>query len=271
MFQFGVSALAVFSGGAYYTMRPMQNACFVAGTMVHTATGLVAIEDIKAGDRVLSINEKTGGTGEKPVLKTFVNESSKLVHLFVNGEVITTTPSHLFYDVNKGWTPAASLTCGSVLMLSDSSSVKASKATFERLEKPVKVFNFEVADWHTYYVGTVGVSVHNDCEYRINSDGEIVVTDWKDYPEGQPKPGGTLRLIDGDEYDAARRVANAANRNIHNTDPSLAGQQIHEVKPVKWGGSPTDTANKIALPPSEHYKLTGWWKTFQAAIENNSN
>lgn len=74
-----------------------------------------------------------------------------------------------------------------------------------------------------------------------------------------------------DEYEAARKAANTANRNIHNADPSLKGLDIHEVKPVKWGGSPTDISNKIPLSRSEHAKLTGWWKTFQAAVEENSS
>jgi hypothetical protein len=31
------------------------------------------------------------------------------------------------------------------------------------LEAPIKVYNFEVADYHTYYVGESAVLVHNDC------------------------------------------------------------------------------------------------------------
>ena len=27
------------------------------------------------------------------------------------------------------------------------------------------MYNFEVADWHTYYVGNIGVLVHNDCNF----------------------------------------------------------------------------------------------------------
>ena len=33
----------------------------------------------------------------------------------------------------------------------------------EILEAPVTVYNFEVADYHTYFVGTNGVLVHNSC------------------------------------------------------------------------------------------------------------
>jgi hypothetical protein len=189
MFQFGVSALAVFSGSAYYTMRPMQNACFVAGTMVLTAAGLVAIERIKAGDRVISTNTETQESGEKAVLKTFSNVSNELVHVFVNDEEIVATPSHLFYDTYKGWTPAANLTSDSVLRLADASSVRVDKTFFDSIETPVEVFNFQVADWHTYHVGTLGLLVHNDCvDNKLNGirrETEVEIELKKTYPESE--------------------------------------------------------------------------------------
>jgi len=45
-FQIAVNALAVFSAGAASTMK-----CFVAGTMILTVAGLVAIENIRQGTR----------------------------------------------------------------------------------------------------------------------------------------------------------------------------------------------------------------------------
>ena len=53
-FQMGVSMLSSFSGAASQNM-----ACFIAGTMVLTATGLVAIEKLSAGDVVISTNPDT--------------------------------------------------------------------------------------------------------------------------------------------------------------------------------------------------------------------
>jgi hypothetical protein len=40
---------------------------------------------------------------------------------------------------------------------------------------------------------------------------------------------------------------------------AYAGKQIHEVLPVKFGGNPTDPANKIALTPGQHAELTNFW------------
>ena len=61
-FQMGVSMLSSFSGAASQNM-----ACFIAGTMVLTATGLVAIEKLSAGDvagrnRLQDCRPKTAGS-----------------------------------------------------------------------------------------------------------------------------------------------------------------------------------------------------------------
>jgi len=61
--------------------------CFVAGTMVLTAAGLVAIENIKVGDKVIAANPETFEVAEKTVLETYVRETTELLHLRIGGEV----------------------------------------------------------------------------------------------------------------------------------------------------------------------------------------
>ncbi|MCL2137600.1 MAG: polymorphic toxin-type HINT domain-containing protein [Coriobacteriia bacterium] len=166
VFQFTVSAVAVFSGSAYNTMKPMDRACFVAGTLVMTASGFVAIESIVAGDTVVSTDPDTLVTGEKQVIKTFINEASELVHVLAGGEEIIATADHPFYVAGKGWTAAADLAKGSTLLLQGDSRVIVDGITLDSLDEPVAVYNLEVADWHTYHVGIAGLLVHNDCAPR---------------------------------------------------------------------------------------------------------
>jgi RHS repeat-associated protein len=90
-------------------------------------------------------------------------------------------------------------------------------------------------------------------------EGSFPIRDWEGYPEGVPQPEGPFRLLEGQEYQTARQAANKANRAMHVADPSLAGKQIHEIKPVKFGGSATDAANKVPLPRPEHTPVTNWW------------
>ncbi len=96
--------------------------------------------------------------------------------------------------------------------------------------------------------------------------GAFNVASWKGYPSGVPRPGGTLRVVEGAEYQEARKAANSANSAIHRADPSLAGQQIHEIQPVKFGGSPTDPTNKIPLSPGQHAQVTTWWNRLLRSI-----
>jgi hypothetical protein len=112
-------------------------------------------------------------------------------------------------------------------------------------------------------VGAVGATAKVASEIP---QGSFSIFSWAGYPASLPKPTGIFRLLEGAEYDAARKAANAANRAMHKADPTLAGKQIHEVKPVKFGGNPTEPANKIPLQPKEHTEITTWWNRLMRDI-----
>ena len=140
-----------------------SKACFVAGTAILTSIGYVAIEDITAGDEVWSEDPETGEKKLKEVVQTFVNETDELVHVHVNGEEIVTTPEHPFYVPKKGWVGAIDLRAGDILVLQSGEYVVVELVQHEILESPITVYNFEVEDFHTYYVGENSVLVHNVC------------------------------------------------------------------------------------------------------------
>ena len=137
--------------------------CFVAGTLVLTVAGTVVIETIQAGDMVWAWDEETGEVAPKEVVETYINESYELIHVFVDGEEIITTPAHPFYSPVKGWTNAVHLRAGDILVLVNGEYVIVEKVQHEILETPVTVYNFQVEDYHTYYVSDAGVLVHNNC------------------------------------------------------------------------------------------------------------
>lgn len=124
----------------------------------------MAIEDIKAGDLVWAWNEETGQAELKPVVETYVNETTELTHVFVDGEEIISTPSHPFYSPVKGWTAACKLRAGDILQTVNGEYVVVEWVQHELLENPVKVYNFQVEDDHTYYVGDNRILVHNLCQ-----------------------------------------------------------------------------------------------------------
>ena len=108
-----------------------------------------------------------------------MNETDELVYVTVDGEEIVTTPSHPFYVPRQGWTDAIHLKAGDILLTVNGEYVVVEKVQHELLEIPVTVYNFEVEDFHTYYVGD-GVLVHNACggETPATAKGKKMHKDW---------------------------------------------------------------------------------------------
>lgn len=140
-----------------------KTSCFVAGTAILAKDGYIPIEQIQAGDYVYAEDTDTYEKAFKKVLRTFESETSRLVHVCVNGERIITTPEHPFYVVNNGWIEASRLKEGDVLILANGQSTSVDKIICEQLPAPIVVYNFEVDEFHTYYVGESSVLVHNTC------------------------------------------------------------------------------------------------------------
>ena len=52
---------------------------------------------------------------------------------------------------------------GNILRTSDKQNPQVTKVEKEYLDEPIKVYNFEVEDFHTYYVSEKSILVHNGC------------------------------------------------------------------------------------------------------------
>jgi hypothetical protein len=149
--------------------------------------------------------EFTGEEGFKPVVRLFRNAADRLVHLSYRRDpgsarrgatgskggdaddgddpaTITGTDEHPFWSLTRdGWVAMGELKPGERLLLADGEAT-VTAIRIEHLDTPVTVYNFEVADWHTYHVGSQAagwVFVHNAC--RV-TEGSIA-------PHGrQPRP-----------------------------------------------------------------------------------
>ena len=138
--------------------------CFVEGTLVATEKGEKRIEDIAVGDVILSRDPdatKVATPVKQVVTQTFVREVDTVLDIRIGSEVITATPEHPFWVEGAGWTSAGQLRRGSSLLTKDGPFVIVDSIATRHGK--FKVYNFEVANTHTYYVSALGILVHNQC------------------------------------------------------------------------------------------------------------
>jgi hypothetical protein len=146
--------------------------CFTAGTLVHTKDGTKVIEDIKVGDEVLSKSDVTGEVTYKKVVNTFIRQTDEIYNVnFTNNSILETTWNHPFRRFksvlpgdtssieNSEWTETRDLKKGDHLYSADGSLLVVESVIIEQREETV--YNFEVEDFHTYFVGEDSVWVHN--------------------------------------------------------------------------------------------------------------
>ena len=156
--------------------------CFTGDTEVYTSDGLVCIEDVQVGDSVWAYNSETGETELKEVLNVWVKETDEILHVSTSdGETIDTTTNHPFYVEEKGWVAAGDLEFGDTLVTADGDEVEVTEIELERLDEPILVYNLEVEEYHTYFVGNSRVLVHN--VYKKGSDAEKKLVNM--YPDGK--------------------------------------------------------------------------------------
>ena len=138
------------------------SSCFVAGTKVLTPKGKKNIEDVQVGDWVVAAEPSTDGEIKNcKVLKIFTRETKTLIDIYVGDKIISTTEEHPFWVMEEGWVKAKDLKVGVFLQTSTKKVVPISR--IERQEEKVAVYNFEVENFHTYFVSDLEILVHNNC------------------------------------------------------------------------------------------------------------
>lgn len=94
----------------------------------------------------------------------FRNTTDEWYHIHVNEQDITCTTEHPFYVAElDGFVSAKDLKAGQHVLLADGSCAVIDGILVEELSNAENTYNFEVEDFHTYYVSEDKVLVHNTC------------------------------------------------------------------------------------------------------------
>ena len=221
--------------------------CFTAETLISTEDGLVPIEDIEEGTLVWSQDPETGEVTLKKVVQTFESITDTILYIKVAGQTIETTEHHVFYIENVGWIPASMIEEGDVVILQS-----GHKATVEKIDKVVHdeaitVYNFEVEDFHTYFVSDASVLVHNNgCQ---NNNKKVVVSKKGSLKKAKLPTKGKIRYIP------------PKNWNPSETLPKRNGGYVDKFGNV-WTQGPSRTKNQnfewdVQLSKKEKSSL-GW-------------
>ena len=156
---FVVSSIA----GFFSAVKTAGQACFTGDTLVATENGQIRIDELQVGDKVWAYNVETGETELKTVLKVYVHSVDEILHLYTDEGVIDTTTNHPFFVIGKGWTAAGDLVEGDEVYNLDGSTSVVLGSEIEKLDECVLVYNLEVEDFHSYFVGEYKILVHNSC------------------------------------------------------------------------------------------------------------
>ena len=203
--------------------KQVKAACFTAGTKIHTKDGFKNIEAVKAGDYVWSENPETYEKALKKVKKIFVREKDSIIRLSINGEVIETTAEHPFYVDGIGFVNAGDLKAGDEVRTADGSTARVESFESITPDEPIKVYNFEVEDFHTYYVSGQKVLVHNTCATTKKN-----VTTHKGKSSNTEYVVGAYKDVKGIEGMTAHHVGQAAvmkrlvNNYNYNYSPTIS-------------------------------------------------
>lgn len=121
-------------------------------------------------------DEATLAQGVKPVVQLFRNWAPVIYHVAVDSdldgdsdETLRVTGEHPFYVAGTGFVPAKLLPSGAVLSTAKFEVARVTSVSRERAPpgSPFRTYNFEVADYHTYFVGESQVWVHNLCSEAV--------------------------------------------------------------------------------------------------------
>lgn len=236
--------------------RPRGGGCFVPGTLVHTKSGRVQIEQIAVGTRVPALSVHDGvaeAESTATVCKCFKRMVTTVLDLQIGQETITCSAEHPFWVPGSGWCKAGDLTYGTLLLGRDRSCLIVDSIV--QRDGSFTVYNLEVDGPHDYFVGGVGVLVHNKANSYFLQDRAValegrvteVITKAESLPHDAPGRSQIIeesRSMQHEASDLASKGRNAANEAAIESERSV-------IEGIEERLSDLETRIEVAELPTE--------------------
>ncbi len=130
----------------------IRSSCFTAEMLVkEKEEGKKRVDAVRVGDWLLARDEDD--PWGKPTWKRVLEVFTRLAPIWLvklPGQTIRTTDEHPFYVLGRGWIPVKLLEVGNLLVTDEGTLVRVEGV--EDSGKVETVYNFLVADYHTYFV-----------------------------------------------------------------------------------------------------------------------
>ena len=152
----------------------------------------------------------------------------------MNGEEIVTTVDHPFYVQGRGFVEAGKLLVGDKLLDVNGNVLLVENLDVELTDDSVKVYNFQVEDYHTYHVSGFGVLVHNAGGYERSqkysnnwSDESLSKTVDKIAPESKPVKTSSGKEIYNNPKTGKQVVYDTDGNYFRIEDTTLTGKRVY--------------------------------------------
>ncbi len=187
--------------------------------------------------------EVTGMIAWKPVIELIRNYDKEILNLTLSNEagveeILGVTPEHPFWVEGKAWVNASNLVKGMLLTTTDGRTLQVKSQTKDT--KKHSTYNFEVADFHTYFVGKSGAWVHNTCPPNLSPPGAGRRGAFREAKRKSGVPVG--------------QQPSAVRKNVDRRGKSQPGRQYDFEVPDSGGGTKTVTIRDDA---GGHYYSKG--------------
>ncbi|ACK72522.1 AAA ATPase containing von Willebrand factor type A (vWA) domain [Gloeothece citriformis PCC 7424] len=238
--------------GRHQWGNPSVDPCFPPGTIVKTPKGDRKIEELRVGDLVIAYDFEANTLVAQPILHLYKNTTQQLVDISVGDELITSTRLHQFWVENsKEWLPACTLETGMNLRSVGENSIPVDFA--KTYDAQSTTYNLEVSQVHNYFVGTLGILVHNGGDDKASNFEDTTKKSAKIYEIVDLSPGKEVIIYRG------KTTQDSVNDRFKQHLNDDATKKLNWMEKYKQGEL---TIREIARGDWTDYETAVWEKHF---------